>query len=98
MADVCRHLDTIDRGATPSSDGCEDCLTIGGRWLHLRRCTACGNVGCCDSSPNRHATAHHHGSGHPIVQSFEPDEDWLWCYLDQVAFEVPDLTPGPSHP
>lgn len=99
MAD-CTHLDSIldPAGAgTPSSDGCEDCLRIGGRWVHLRRCTACGHVGCCDSSPNRHATAHHHGSGHPLIQSYEPGEDWYWCYVDEVAFEIGD-EPSPSHP
>jgi hypothetical protein len=99
MAD-CTHLDTIDDPAgtaKPSSDGCEDCLKMGGRWMHLRRCTGCGHVGCCDSSPNRHATAHHHSSGHPIIQSFEPGEDWYWCYVDEVAFEI-GTDPSPSHP
>ena len=99
MAD-CTHQDTIADpagAATPSSDGCEDCLKIGGRWVHLRRCTSCGHVGCCDSSPNRHATAHHHSSGHPIIQSYEPGEDWYWCYIDEVAFEI-GTDPSPSHP
>jgi Zn-finger in ubiquitin-hydrolases and other protein len=96
--DVCSHLDTIVPDVSPSSDGCEDCLRIGGRWMHLRRCMECGHIGCCDNSPNRHATAHFHASAHPIIQSFEPGEDWLWCYTDEVGFEIPELIPSPSHP
>jgi uncharacterized UBP type Zn finger protein len=98
MAIECSHLDSIVPDVPPSSTGCEDCLRIGSRWLHLRRCMTCGHVGCCDSSPMRHATEHYHLSGHPVVQSFEPGEDWLWCYDDEVAFEIPSLTPSPSHP
>ncbi|MGL4175946.1 MAG: UBP-type zinc finger domain-containing protein [Dermatophilaceae bacterium] len=97
MADSCTHLDTIDEHATPSADGCEDCLRAGGTWVHLRMCRRCGHVGCCDSSPARHATAHHGATRHPIVQSFEPGEDWLYCYADEVAFEIPVLSPSPSH-
>ena len=94
----CSHLDTIVPNVPPSSVGCEDCLRLGGRWLHLRRCTMCGHVGCCDSSPMRHASAHSHAIGHPIVQSFEPFENWLWCYVDEVAFEVQSMLGSPSHP
>ncbi len=83
MADTCSHLDQL-REVTPSADGCEDCLAIGDRWVHLRLCRFCGHVGCCDSSKNRHATAHFRASGHPIVTSFEPGEDWGWCYVDQL--------------
>ena len=79
----CTHLDTI-RDVTPSAQGCEDCLRTGDRWVHLRLCLACGHVGCCDSSPNRHATKHFHATSHPLVQSFEPGEDWIWCYADEV--------------
>ena len=79
---ACQHLDQIQE-VTPSAQGCEDCLKSGGRWVHLRICLTCGHVGCCDSSPNRHATKHFHSSGHPLVQSFEPDEYWVWCYVDQ---------------
>jgi uncharacterized UBP type Zn finger protein len=87
----CAHLDHVLVTELPESvDGCEDCLRTGGRWVHLRLCMSCGHVGCCDSSPNRHATAHFHTSGDPVVESFEPGEDWFWCYADQVAFEVPD--------
>jgi hypothetical protein len=74
--------------APPSIAGCEDCLKIGAEWLHLRMCTSCGHIGCCDDSPNRHATAHHRASGHPIVRSAEPGEDWFWCYEDELAFAV----------
>jgi uncharacterized UBP type Zn finger protein len=67
-----------------TSEGCEDCLATGSTWVHLRLCMACGHVGCCDSSPNRHATAHFHESTHPVIQSFEPGESWVWCYLDEA--------------
>jgi hypothetical protein len=85
---VCTHLDQVG-DVTPHANGCEDCLRIGGRWVHLRVCMMCGHVGCCDSSPNRHATAHFHESGDPLIQSYEPGENWWWCYVDEVAFEVP---------
>lgn len=89
MADTCNHLDAV-RDVTPSSDGCEDCLPVGGRWIHLGLCMHCGHVGCCDSSPNRHATAHRHARPHhPVIRSYEPGEDWWWCYEDQLAFEIP---------
>jgi hypothetical protein len=84
---VCTHLDQVN-DVTPAADGCVECLATGGRWVHLRLCMTCGHVGCCDSSPHKHATAHFHADGHPIVQSYEPGEDWWWCYLDDVAFEV----------
>ena len=85
-APPCSHLDMI-HDVSPSADGCEDCLKIGGRWVHLRMCMTCGHAGCCDSSPNRHATAHVHATGHPIVTSLEPGETWLWCYVDKVVLE-----------
>jgi len=91
MAKSCTHLGEIDTAAAPSSPGCEDCLAMGGRWLHLRMCRECGHIGCCDSSPNKHATAHFKSTGHPLVSSYEPGESWLWCYDDEVAFEVSDL-------
>jgi len=77
------HLKMI-RDVTPSAEGREDCLRIGSMWVHLRLCLTCGHVGCCDSSPYRHARMHFHESGHPIIQSFEPGEDWRWCYVDQA--------------
>ena len=83
---ACTHLDQIEN-VTPSADGCEDCLKIGARWVHLRMCLVCGHVGCCDSSPNKHATAHFHATTHPIIASAEPGEDWRWCYVDEVAWQ-----------
>ena len=79
----CTHLDQI-RDVEPSAEGCEDCLKSGASWVHLRICLICGHVGCCDSSKNKHATKHYHDSNHSIVQSFEPGEDWRWCYADQT--------------
>jgi hypothetical protein len=87
IAAACTHLDQVSITDLPETiPGCEDCLKIGGRWVHLRMCQSCGHIGCCDSSPNRHATAHFHTSEHPIVRSAEPGEDWSWCYVDEVAF------------
>ena len=80
----CAHFDVV-RDVQPRARGCEECLKIGSRWLHLRMCRTCGHVGCCDSSPNRHATAHFHETGHPIVRSIEPGESWSWCYVDEVV-------------
>jgi hypothetical protein len=99
MASTCSHLDTLpdDLSAlAPSDDGCHECLEIGARWVHLRMCQQCGHVGCCDSSPNKHATAHHHESGHPIIRSFEPGEEWFWCFDDRLSFYL-DVPEGPHH-
>ena len=82
MADGCTHLGEV-RDVTPSSTGCEDCLRIGGHWVHLRLCMICGHVGCCDSSKNRHATKHFRHDKHPLVRSIEPGESWVWCYVDE---------------
>ncbi len=80
----CEHTDQIREDVTPSAQGCEECLRMGATWVHLRECLTCGHIGCCDASPNKHATKHFHASGHPIVQSFEPGEDWRWCYVDDM--------------
>ena len=89
MSDACSHLDQIELTELPAEvPGCEDCLASGGRWLHLRICLECGKVGCCDDSPNRHASAHAHESGHPIIRSLEPGENWSWCYVDELAMEI----------
>ena len=86
-APACTHLDQVRVTELPSSiAGCEECLATGSTWVHLRMCTTCGKIGCCDSSPNRHATRHAGASGHPIIRSAEPGEDWSWCYVDEVAF------------
>src|SRR4051794_6069903 len=81
--DGCNHVSEI-RPVEPRSDGCEECLAIGDDWVHLRLCLSCGHVGCCDQSKNRHASRHFRSSAHPIVRSFEPGEDWMWCYVDEV--------------
>ena len=83
----CEHIKEM-RKVTPSADGCEDCLKIGGRWVHLRMCESCGHVGCCDQSPNRHATKHYHATQHPIVKSVEPGEEWGYCYPDDRFYET----------
>jgi uncharacterized UBP type Zn finger protein len=87
----CTHLDRVQVLDVPSKDavaGCEECLKIGGQWVHLRVCRTCGTVGCCDSSPNRHASAHAREEGHPIITTIEPGEDWSWCFIDEVGFAL----------
>ena len=89
---ICSHLDRIEVTELPEAvAGCEDCLAAGGLWLHLRICLECGHVGCCDDSPNRHATAHRHTADHVLIRSLEPGEDWSWCYVDEVAMRIPDI-------
>ena len=84
MAATCVHLKAI-RDVTPHTpDGCEECLKAGTSWVHLRLCLECGHVGCCDQSRGKHATKHFHATKHPIMQSFEPGEDWRWCYVDEM--------------
>jgi CPA2 family monovalent cation:H+ antiporter-2 len=80
---ACTHTDRI-RAQRPRTPGCEECLALGERWVHLRLCMSCGHVGCCDSSPNKHATAHWHATEHPIMRSIEPGETWGWCFPDTV--------------
>jgi len=86
MSTTCTHLGQI-RDVKPSAEGCEECLKMGADWLHLRECLECGHIGCCDDSPNTHATKHFHATQHPIIKSFEPGENWKWCYLDKVMWE-----------
>ncbi|HEX2332100.1 MAG TPA: TerC/Alx family metal homeostasis membrane protein [Burkholderiales bacterium] len=83
---ACTHLNQV-ADAAPKTDGCEECLQQGERWVHLRLCLTCGHVGCCDSSPNKHATAHFRATGHPIVRSLEPRERWRWCYVDKTMLD-----------
>jgi hypothetical protein len=85
-AAICSHLDAI-KPVEPNSKGCEECIKLGDRWVHLRLCRECGNVGCCDDSKNKHATKHFHGTQHPIIRSLEPGERWSWRYVDEVAWE-----------
>jgi hypothetical protein len=89
MPATCSHLREV-RHVRPRADGCEECLAAGDTWVHLRLCTICGHVGCCDSSKNRHATKHFHATTHPVIRSFEPGESWGWCYPDQLmlSFEA----------
>ena len=88
----------IDPQAKPSGHGCVECLEQGGWWLHLRRCAECGHIGCCDSSPGQHATGHFHTTKHPIIQSFEPGEDWFYDYRSKSMTHGPHLTPPHAHP
>ena len=83
MAKTCTHTDLI-KVTEPGKHVCEECVKMGDRWVHLRMCLICGNVGCCDSSENKHATKHFHDVGHPLMRSIEPGETWVWCYVDQM--------------
>jgi len=87
MTTRCPHLNFV-RTDQPLSNGCEECLAIGDTWVHLRLCRTCGHVGCCDDSKNRHATKHFHATQHPIITSFEPGEDWSWCYVDELMLDL----------
>ena len=98
MIGTCTHLETANV-VTPSSDGCEDCLRDGCQWIHLRMCMICGHIGCCDDSPNRHATAHwQQFPDHPLIRSYEPEENWWWCFVDALEFDVEGASPSSSHP
>jgi len=87
MPKPCTHFDDLKPVAPRTPAGCEECLKMGSRWVHLRLCLVCGHVGCCDNSPHRHATAHYHATHHPVIRSFEPGEDWGWCYVDEQFVE-----------
>ena len=88
MSTACHHLSQIVNGIKADSPACAECVEVGDRWVHLRICMTCGHVGCCDSSKNRHARKHVHATGHPIIQSFEPGEAWLYCFPDDVLIEA----------
>jgi Zn-finger in ubiquitin-hydrolases and other protein len=89
----CAHRDHVRLSVLPDDvPGCEECLALGEPWLHLRICLECGHVGCCDESTHRHATAHANTTGHPVIRSLEPGEQWAWCYIDRVAMLVPHVT------
>jgi uncharacterized UBP type Zn finger protein len=88
----CTHLDQVEVTRLPeSTDGCEECLAVGDPWLHLRICLTCGKVGCCDDSPNRHASAHAREVGHPLIRSLEPGEEWSWCFIDDLALLIGEV-------
>jgi Zn-finger in ubiquitin-hydrolases and other protein len=92
----CTHLDTVHFTELPDPPlVCAECVAMGSYWVHLRMCHECGKVACCDNSPNRHATKHFHASGHPLIRSAEPGEDWTWCYVDELFFRlvVPSAAP-----
>ena len=88
----CSHLERLEgprrKPVEPLSAGCAECLASGGTWVHLRLCMSCGHVGCCDDSPNRHATKHFHATQHPVIKSFEPGEDWAYCYVDDLMLDA----------
>jgi uncharacterized UBP type Zn finger protein len=96
---ACTHLDSIEITELPAAvEGCEDCLRADGAWCHLRICLTCGHVGCCDSSPGRHASAHSLSSGHPLIRSIEPGEDWSWCFVDELAMRIAEIEGEPRIP
>ena len=81
----CEHLANAGDPQAQTNDGCQECIVEGFTdWVHLRRCCDCGHIGCCDSSPRRHATIHFEKTGHPVMQSFQPGETWRWCYVDDL--------------
>ena len=87
MADTCSHIDAIDDLKTAAAHECEECVKIGGHWVHLRTCQSCGGTRCCDSSPHKHASRHARESAHPVIASAEPGEQWLYCFTDDVFAE-----------
>src|SRR5438105_2610300 len=83
----CEHTENLPNVQANTPNGCEECLKMGSDWVHLRLCLNCGHVGCCDQSPNKHATKHFHATKHPMMRSFERGEDWGWCYVDEIFIE-----------
>jgi uncharacterized UBP type Zn finger protein len=94
MTQQCKHLAQVRDVRPKTPDGCEECLASGDEWVHLRLCLECGHVGCCDDSPNRHATKHFHKTQHPVMRSFEPGEDWGFCFVENLVIEP---APRPLH-
>ena len=94
-----QQINGVDPAIMPSGTGCVECEASGGWWLHLRRCTQCGHIGCCDTSPSQHATAHYKATGHPVIRSFEPGETWFWSFPSEDFYETgPDLAGPDCHP
>jgi hypothetical protein len=87
MTKSCEHFEKLDAKEPKTPQGCEECLAQGGEWVHLRLCLECGHVGCCDNSPRKHATKHFHRSGHAVIRSFEPGENWGWCFVHKVTVD-----------
>jgi uncharacterized UBP type Zn finger protein len=81
---ICTHIQEVNQNIPGNTKGCEECEKIGSDWVHLRLCLSCGHVGCCDSSPNKHATKHFHKVRHPVIKSYEPGENWEWCFVDNI--------------
>lgn len=101
MAGECEHLQETEKRVQPvrpSTQGCEECLQSHGVWVHLRLCMSCGHVGCCDNSPNKHATKHAHRTHHPVIRSYEPGEDWAYCYPHDQFIEELAARSGESAP
>src|SRR5215213_9814022 len=101
MSYECDHLTEAasrEHGVVPSSRGCKECLASGSDWVHLRLCLTCGHVGCCDNSPNRHATKHYHATKHAVIRSFEPGEGWGYCYPDELFTEELPARPAEAAP
>jgi hypothetical protein len=97
MSPRCQHLDHVHAVTPTTPDGCEECLATGSDWVHLRLCLECGHVGCCDDSPNTHATRHFHVTKHPVMRSFERGEDWGWCFVEELFIEpAPQATEAPA--
>jgi len=94
MSSTCAHVNEVREVTPKTPGGCEECLAIGSDWVHLRLCLSCGHVGCCDNSPNKHATKHFRSLRHPIIRSFEPGEDWGWCYVDDLLMEPAPRAPS----
>jgi uncharacterized UBP type Zn finger protein len=96
---ACTHLDSVEITELPDDvPGCAKCLAAGDPWCHLRICLTCGEVGCCDSSPNKHASRHAAEDGHPLMRSIQPGEDWSWCFVDELAMRIPQVSGEPRIP
>ena len=98
MSGKIKERESVNTSARPTGTGCVECLETNGWWLHLRRCTQCGHIGCCDNSPNQHATKHNASTGHPIITSFEYGEDWFYDYRTGEFFVGPKLVGPHAHP
>ena len=96
--DACDHITALESVRRAKAYECEECVKIGARWVHLRTCQTCGGTRCCDSSPNKHATAHFRSAGHPLMRSVQPGEDWCWCFEDELAMRIAQIEGSPSIP